>query len=128
MEYFEQFNLLHWSVLVTSLCVVHFEILFKIHSLSTIPSDRGDRFTHSIIASTDTFFGLTIVCGAFYFFVKSPVADETEFVKELADACILAVPGRGFGCPGYIRLTFCVGEKVIAASADSFKKVMAKYR
>ena len=70
----------------------------------------------------------TLPRGAFYFFVKSPIADETEFVKELAEACVLAVPGRGFGCPGYIRLTFCVSEKVISASADAFKKVMAKYR
>lgn len=70
----------------------------------------------------------TLPRGAFYFFVKSPIADETEFVKELAEACVLAVPGRGFGCPGYIRLTFCVSEKVISASADAFKKVMEKYK
>lgn len=70
----------------------------------------------------------TLPRGAFYFFVKSPIADETEFVKELAEACVLTVPGRGFGCPGYIRLTFCVSEKVISASADAFKKVMAKYK
>jgi aspartate aminotransferase len=77
---------------------------------------------------SDAGLEFTLPRGAFYFFVKSPIADETEFVKELAEACILAVPGRGFGCPGYIRLTFCVGEKVISASANAFKKVMAKYK
>jgi aspartate aminotransferase len=77
---------------------------------------------------TDAGLEFTLPRGAFYFFVKSPVEDEREFVKDLADACILTVPGRGFGCPGYIRLTFCVGEKVIRASAESFRKVMEKYR
>jgi aspartate aminotransferase len=77
---------------------------------------------------TDAGLEFTLPRGAFYFFVKSPVEDEREFVKDLADACTLTVPGRGFGCPGYIRLTFCVGEKVIRASAESFKKVMEKYR
>ena len=70
----------------------------------------------------------TLPHGAFYFFVKSPISDDVEFVKELAESCILAVPGKGFGYPGYIRLAFCVSEKVITSSADAFKKVMKKYK
>jgi aspartate aminotransferase len=62
--------------------------------------------------------------GAFYLFPKTPI-DDVEFCKLLADQKILAVPGRGFGMPGYIRLAFCVDEKVIAASAPGFKKAMA---
>lgn len=61
--------------------------------------------------------------GAFYLFPQSPI-DDVEFCKLLAEQKILAVPGRGFGMPGYIRLAFCVDEKVIAASADGFKKAM----
>ena len=61
--------------------------------------------------------------GAFYLFPKTPI-DDVEFCKLLAEQKILAVPGRGFGLPGYIRLAFCVDEKVIAGSAEGFKKAM----
>ena len=63
--------------------------------------------------------------GAFYLFPKTPI-DDVEFCKILADNKILAVPGRGFGMAGYIRLAFCVDEKVIAASGEAFKKAMAQ--
>jgi len=62
--------------------------------------------------------------GAFYFFPKSPVADERIFVEKLLAERILAVPGRGFGLEGHYRLTFCVDESIIANSADSFKNAM----
>ena len=62
--------------------------------------------------------------GAFYFFPKSPVADERIFVEKLLAERILAVPGRGFGLEGHFRLTFCVDESIIANSAESFKNAM----
>jgi aspartate aminotransferase len=62
--------------------------------------------------------------GAFYFFPKSPTADERIFVDALLKERILAVPGRGFGLPGYFRLAFCVSEKTIANSAESFIKAV----
>ncbi|MDD2467599.1 MAG: pyridoxal phosphate-dependent aminotransferase [Desulfobulbus sp.] len=61
--------------------------------------------------------------GAFYLFPQTPI-DDVEFSKLLAEQKILAVPGRGFGMPGYIRLAFCVDEKVIAGSVAGFKKAM----
>jgi aspartate aminotransferase len=62
--------------------------------------------------------------GAFYIFPKSPVADDAEFVSMLQKHKILAVPGRGFGTPGYFRLAFCVDDGVIERSAEAFKKAM----
>ena len=62
--------------------------------------------------------------GAFYFFPKSPVADERIFIDALLKERVLAVPGRGFGAPGYFRLAFCVSETVINNSAESFKRAM----
>lgn len=62
--------------------------------------------------------------GAFYLFPQTPI-DDVEFCRLLADQKILAVPGRGFGLPGHIRLAFCVDEKVIAGSVEGFKKAMA---
>ena len=63
--------------------------------------------------------------GAFYLFPKSPIADDAAFVRLLADQKILAVPGQGFGMPGYFRLAFCVEDKVIEGSVEGFKKAMA---
>ncbi len=63
--------------------------------------------------------------GAFYLFPQTPI-DDVEFCRLLAEQKILAVPGRGFGLPGHIRLAFCVDEKVIARSVDGFKKAMAQ--
>ena len=63
--------------------------------------------------------------GAFYFFPKSPTADERIFIDALLKERVLAVPGRGFGLPGYFRLAFCVSETTIANSAESFAKAVA---
>ena len=66
--------------------------------------------------------------GAFYFFAKSPVENDFEFVDALAEENILVVPGTGFGFNGYVRLCCAVDEKIIAASAEGFKRVMSRYR
>ena len=63
--------------------------------------------------------------GAFYLFPKSPIADDPEFVRLLAEQKILAVPGCGFGKPGYFRLAFCVEDGVIERAAAGFQKAMA---
>ena len=65
--------------------------------------------------------------GAFYLFPQVPI-DDVEFCRLLQEQKILAVPGRGFGMPGYIRLAFCVDEQVIAGSMEGFKKAMALAR
>jgi aspartate aminotransferase len=62
--------------------------------------------------------------GAFYFFPKSPDADELVFLDRLAKERVLAVPGRGFGLPGYFRLAFCVDEAVILRSEAGFTKAI----
>lgn len=64
--------------------------------------------------------------GAFYVFPKSPIEDDVKFCAILQEEKILAVPGQGFGAPGYFRLAFCVSDDVIAGSADAFKNAMAK--
>ena len=41
--------------------------------------------------------------GAFYLFVKAPVADEKAFCEAGKKYNILMVPGSSFACPGYVR-------------------------
>ncbi len=62
--------------------------------------------------------------GAFYFFPKAPGGDDVAFVQRLLEQKVLAVPGTGFGGPGYFRLTFCVDESVIRNSLTGFKKAI----
>ncbi len=66
--------------------------------------------------------------GAFYFFPKSPLADEVEFVKKLAEKKVLVVPGRGFGCPGYFRISYCLPDSVIEGSIAGFESTFNSCR
>ena len=59
--------------------------------------------------------------GAFYFFPKSPIDDEVEFARKLAEKKVLVVPGRGFGCPGYFRISYCLPDSVIEGSIAGFE-------
>lgn len=66
--------------------------------------------------------------GAFYFFPKSPLEDEVEFVKKLAEKKVLVVPGRGFGLPGYFRISYCLPDSVIEGSIAGFEQAYNECR
>lgn len=66
--------------------------------------------------------------GAFYFFVEAPGGDDQAFVQHLVTENILAVPGRGFGYPGYFRTTFCMDEAIIRRSGPAFLRAMRTWR
>lgn len=65
--------------------------------------------------------------GAFYFFPKAPGGDDVAFVDALVEEGILAVPGSGFGWPGYFRLAFCVDEDVIRRAGPGFARARKKF-
>ncbi len=54
--------------------------------------------------------------------------DDLQFCQLLQDELILAVPGRGFGLPGYFRLTYCMDEAIIRRAAPGFKKAADRAR
>ena len=62
--------------------------------------------------------------GAFYLFVKSPLPDDVEFIKILLKQNILAVPGSGFGCPGYFRIAYCVDDQTIINAIPGFSEAI----
>ena len=59
--------------------------------------------------------------GAFYMFPRSPIEDDSGFVAELQKYNVLAVPGRGFGMPGYFRISFCVTDQTLEGSIPGFR-------
>jgi len=65
--------------------------------------------------------------GAFYLFPKSPIPDDVLFVQTLLQENILAVPGMGFGSPGFFRLAYCVEDRVIRGSMEGFRRAIKKY-
>jgi len=77
---------------------------------------------------TDAGIRFTMPQGAFYFFPEAPGGDDQAFVQALLAQNVLAVPGVGFGFPGYFRLSFSVDETVIAKSAAGFKAAVASKR
>lgn len=66
--------------------------------------------------------------GAFYLFVKSPVEDEKVFCETAKKHRILIVPGSSFGCPGYVRIAYCVAYETIVNALPGFKEVICELR
>lgn len=65
--------------------------------------------------------------GAFYLFVKSPVSDEKAFCAAAKKYNILIVPGSSFGCPGYVRMAYCVAYETIVNALPKFKELAKEY-
>ena len=86
--------------------------------------DRRRKLMAKVLADAGVEFAMPR--GAFYFFPKAPGGDDLAFVDALQDELILAVPGRGFGMAGFVRLSCSVDEKIIARSAEGFKRAAAK--
>ncbi len=61
--------------------------------------------------------------GAFYLFVKSPIADDKEFCKIAKKYNLLFVPASSFAYPGYVRIAYCVSYDMIDRSKEAFEKL-----
>ena len=65
--------------------------------------------------------------GAFYFFPRAPIEDDTAFVEALLEWNVLAVPGRGFGRSGYFRIAYCVEDRVLEGALEGLRHAAKKY-
>ena len=75
---------------------------------------------------TDCGFTCVYPQGAFYMWMKTPV-DDKEFVNVAKKYNLLIVPGASFGCPGYVRLAYCVAKSTIERALPAFKKLAQEY-
>jgi aspartate aminotransferase len=66
--------------------------------------------------------------GAFYVFLKTPIADDVEFVRILAAEGVLTVPGTGFGRSGYMRLSLTIPVESIQRSIPGFERAFTAVR
>lgn len=65
--------------------------------------------------------------GAFYLFLKTPEPDATAFCKKAMALDLLVVPGDEFGCPGYVRLAYCVPKAMLERSLPRFRQLADQY-
>ena len=65
--------------------------------------------------------------GAFYLFMKTP-EDDKAFAEKAKKERLLLVPGSAFGCPGYVRIAYCVSPAVIDTSYKAFEKLAGYYQ
>jgi aspartate aminotransferase len=66
--------------------------------------------------------------GAFYLFVKAMEPDANEFCERAKKYELLLVPGDDFGCPGYVRIAYCVTTEQIVRSLPAFEKLAKEYQ
>ena len=66
--------------------------------------------------------------GTFYLFVKAPIEDEVAFCNKAKAYNLLIVPARGFGCPGYFRMSYCIPYENVINSFDAIRQLMENYR
>ncbi len=65
--------------------------------------------------------------GAFYMFVKALEEDADAFCEKAREEDILIVSAVGFGCPGYVRISYCVDADMIERSFAAFERLYHKY-
>lgn len=58
--------------------------------------------------------------GAFYLWLKAPMDDDLTFCEIAKRHLLLLVPGSAFGCPGYVRIVYCVAHETILKSLPKF--------
>lgn len=66
--------------------------------------------------------------GAFYMFVKALEEDADAFCEKAKEEDLLIVAATGFGCPGYVRISYCVDGDMIQRSFGAFERLYQKYQ
>lgn len=66
--------------------------------------------------------------GAFYLWVKALEPDAGAFFERAKALELLPVPSDSFGCPGWVRVGYCVSNQTIVSSMPAWEKLAASYR
>jgi aspartate aminotransferase len=66
--------------------------------------------------------------GAFYLWVKALEDDANAFFERARDFELLPVPSDSFGCPGWVRVGYCVSLDTIVNSMGAWKKLWDSYQ
>ena len=103
-------------------------IVAKLQSVTVDVDVYRDKRDFLYDSLTQMGYSLVKPQGAFYMFPKSPLEDDVAFVAELQKHNVLVVPGRGFGLPGYFRISYCVDDRTLKGALPGFKAAMESCR
>jgi aspartate aminotransferase len=84
--------------------------------------DRNRKFLYESLTAMG--YEMARPDGAFYMFVKAPGGDAEAFSRKAMGKDVLLVPGDSFGCPGYLRICYCVSYDMIRRSLPAFKALI----
>lgn len=65
--------------------------------------------------------------GAFYLWVKALEPDANAFSERAKGFELLLVPSDSFGCPGWVRLSYCIARDTIERSMPAFAALKESY-
>lgn len=66
--------------------------------------------------------------GAFYLFPRSLEPDAHAFCEKARQYDLLLVAGDSFGCPGHVRISYCVPTDRIRGALPRFRALAEEYR
>ena len=66
--------------------------------------------------------------GAFYLFPLSLEPDAPAFCERARKYDLVLVPGDSFGCPGHVRISYCVPTEQIQRALHKFEQLAAEYK
>lgn len=66
--------------------------------------------------------------GAFYLFPRSLEPDARAFCERARKYDLVLVPGDSFGCPGHVRISYCVPTEQIQRALHKFEQLAADYQ
>ena len=82
-----------------------------------------------LLSEALTSYGYEVVKpdGAFYLFVKALEPDANAFCEKAKGEELLLVASDSFGCPGYVRISYCVTTEQIERSLPAFRRLAKAY-
>ena len=99
------------------------EVIGKTADISVYDTNRR------ILSEALTSYGYEVVKpdGAFYLFVKALEENANAFCEKAKEYELLLVASDSFGCPGYVRISYCVTTEQIQKSLPAFKALAQSY-
>jgi len=104
---------------------------YLIPSVLGVTSDLSIYDTNrTLLYEALTEYGFEVVPpdGAFYLFVKAMEEDANAFCERAKQFELLLVAGDDFGCPGFVRIAYCVTTEQIQKSLPAFRALAESYR
>lgn len=79
-------------------------------------------------ALTDMGYEAVTPEGTFYVMVRSPLADDLQFVRRLAQENVFVLPGRMFELPGWFRISLTANDSMVERALPGFERAIESVR